>query len=333
VAEPEADRLGVGWMLAAGVLAGAAPLVDYQAVFAAVPVAVWAAPRLWRTHRARPFVLAALGAAVPIAVLLLYHRACFGSPWKTGYAMSETFAQYHQRGFLGLDRLRWRAFTGSMIAPDNGLVVLCPAVLLALPGWWLLARRGRRGHGLVSAAVALIYVLFISGLVFWRGGWQMGPRYITAMLPFLLPAIAATMQAAAAQPLARGLALGLGGVGVAIYTAGAVEFPHFPEKFKNPVYEVTARLIGDGVAAPNLGMLLGLPGGWSLVPYAALVLGLWAAVLLGGDRRRGLTTATVAVAVTVVILVAYRGFPGGGKVAADAYTRTVHPSVYFYLMG
>src|SRR5205814_5229147 len=43
VAERDAaDRLGDGWMLAAGFLAGAAPLVDYQAAFAAVPVAVWA---------------------------------------------------------------------------------------------------------------------------------------------------------------------------------------------------------------------------------------------------------------------------------------------------
>ncbi len=333
IAEPStgsrADGLGPRWMLVAGFLAGAAPLVDYQALFAAVPVAVWATVRLVQARRgARPFVLAAVGAALPIAILLIYHDRCFGSPWRTGYAVSETFAHFHQRGFLGLDQLRWRAFTGSMVAPDNGLLVLCPAVLLAVPGWWLLARRGQRGHALVSAAVALIYVLFISALVFWRGGWQMGPRYITAMLPFLLPAIAATLQALVAHPVRRGLALGLGGVGIAIYAGSAVEFPHFPEKFKNPVYEVTVRLLGDGLAAPNLGMVLGLPGAWSLVPYAALVLAVWgAAVVAGVDRRARLVSTVVAVAVTAAVLVAYHGFPGGGRVADDAYARTVRPAV------
>jgi hypothetical protein len=317
-------------MLAAGFFAGAAPLCDYQALFAAVPVAIWVTVELIRTGRGwRPFALAALGAAVPIAALLLYHDAAFGSPWRTGYDASTTFAHFHQRGFLGLDQFRPEALYGSMLAPDNGLLLLCPALLLVVPGWILMIRHGRLGHALVSVAVALIYVAFISSIAMWRGGWQMGPRYITAMLPFVLPAIAATLQAVAARPVLRGLALGLGGVGVAIYAGSIVEFPHFPEKFKNPVHEVTVRLIGDGLAAPNLGMALGLPGAWSLVPYAALVLALWGAVVwVGPDRRARLTTTAIAVAVTAIVLVAYRGFPGGGRVADEAYARTVRPAVH-----
>lgn len=324
------DGRDARWMLAAGTLAGAAPLVDYQAVFAAVPVAVWATVRLWQTRRgAAPFVWAALGAAVPIALLLYYHDACFGSPLRTGYAASETFAANHQKGFLGMDTLRWRAFVGSTVAPDNGLVFFCPALLLALPGWGVMWRRGQRGHVAVTVAVAVIYLLFISSINFWRGGWQLGPRYITAMLPFLLPPIAAALAAAARWPAVRGAALGLGGVGVVVYAASIVEFPHFPEKFKNPLYEVTWRLVGDGLAAPNLGGALGLPGAWSLAPYALLVAAVWGAVLVRGAAawRPRLVTAGVAVAVTTAIVVAYGGVRGGGRVADEAYRRTVAPAV------
>jgi hypothetical protein len=317
-------------MLAAGALAGAAPLVDYQAVFAAVPVAAWATVRLVQTRRGvMPFVWAAIGAALPILVLLYYHDACFGSPLRTGYAASETFAFHHQRGFLGMDELRLEAFLGSTIAPDNGLVVFCPALLLAVPGWFLMCERGRVGHAVVSVYVTLIYLLFISSINFWRGGWQLGPRYITAMLPFLVPPIAVTLSAASRWAVARGAALGLGGVGVAVHAGSVVEFPHFPEKFKNPIYEVTLRLMGDGLAAPNLGMMAGLPGLWSLAPYALLVGAVWGAVLVGprGPWRPRLVAAAVAVAVTAAVLVAYGGFRRGGRVADEAYRRTVAPAV------
>jgi hypothetical protein len=59
------------WMLAAGFAAGCAPLVDYQALFAALPIAAWATVRLIQTRRGwKPIAWAIVGAAVPIAILL-----------------------------------------------------------------------------------------------------------------------------------------------------------------------------------------------------------------------------------------------------------------------
>jgi hypothetical protein len=182
-------------MIAAGVLAGAAPLVDYQAVFAAVPVAIHVLVKLPRGHRVRAVALATAGAAPPIAGLLAYHAACFGSPWRTGYAASTTFAIYHQQGLLGITALRGEAFWGSLFRPDNGLVFLSPWWLLAVPGGVALWRAGERAIVIVAVAIAVIYVAFISSINFWRGGWEVGPRYIAAMLPFLLPLVAAAVQA------------------------------------------------------------------------------------------------------------------------------------------
>ncbi|HWU86997.1 MAG TPA: hypothetical protein VN253_06970, partial [Kofleriaceae bacterium] len=215
-------------MAAAGFLAGAGVLVEYQAAFALPPLAVHVIVAL--RGRPRREVMRALGAAaaaaaIPIAALLAYHAACFGDPLRTGYDASQTFAEFHQRGFLGITALRWEAFRGSTIAPDNGLVALAPWWLLALPGGVLLWRAGQRGVVMVCGSIAVIYLLFISSINFWRGGWSVGPRYITVMLPFLLPLVTAAVAAARRRWWLLGAAAGTMVVGVAIYAAAAATFP------------------------------------------------------------------------------------------------------------
>ena len=222
-------RRGGNAMVAAGALAGAALLVDYQAVFAAVPVAVLVVVRIrhWpRADLAKMISAAILGAAVPVMALLVYHDIAFGSPFRTGYDASESFAVYHQQGFLGITTLRSEAFWGSLFRPDNGLFALAPWLLLALPGAVVLWRRGERGdRGIVitSSAVVVIYVLFVSSINFWRGGWGVGPRYITAMLPFMLPAVAALLQHLKDRrgPIVLGAVAGTIVCGVAIYSLSA----------------------------------------------------------------------------------------------------------------
>ena len=324
-------------MAAAGFLAGASVLVEYQAAFALPPLAAHVIAVLVRRRPPRREVLRALGvaalaAAVPIAALLAYHAACFGSPLRTGYDASQTFAGYHQQGFLGITELRWAAFRGSTIAPDNGLIALSPWWLLALPGGVLLWRRGERALVLACGAVAAVFLLFISSINFWRGGWTVGPRYITVMLPFLLPAVAAAVAAAAAATRRRSLLLGgaagLIAAGVIIYTAAAATFPHWPDRYRAPLYEVTFRLLADGLAAPSLGSWLGLPLAVAIAPYVALVLGLlaWAIARAGGGRVGGARPLLVAAALAAAILGAHAWAsrtPGGD----DAYQRVVRPAV------
>lgn len=313
-------------MIAAGLLAGASVLVEYQAAFALVPVAAHALVKLRalpRRELARAIGLCAAAAAVPIAVLLAYHAACFGSPFRTGYDASETFAGYHQQGFLGITTLRWVAFHGSMLSPDNGLLVLSPWWLLAIPGAIALWRRGDRATVLACSAVAVVFVLFVSSINFWRGGWSLGPRYITAMLPFLLPLVAAGLQWLHPRPRLFGAAAGLLVVGVAIYALAAATFPHWPDSFRHPIYEVMFRLLGDGLVAPNLGSAVGIGGIAGIAPYLAIVGGLLGAAIAGAAGWRGLA---IAVVVGAAILIAYRAFPGTPNAEA-LYQRGVRPAV------
>lgn len=307
------------WLLAAGAAAGCAPLVDYQAAFAGVPVAVYLA---WKLLAAPPrdlrgLVYAALGAAVPIALLLFYHWQAFGSPFKTGYDYSQTFAHFHQQGFLGMTSLRWEAFVGSTVAADNGLVFLSPMLLLALPGWIVMARRGLHAHVAITAAVVVIYLLFISSINFWRGGWQMGPRYITAMLPFVMVPVAVALDAASRRWPLRGAAVALVSVGVVIYGLSCALFPHFPEKFANPLYELVLRLLGDDLAPYNLGWLLGLRGSASLLPYLLVLCGVLLHAAL--PARQHWRSTLVGLVGTALILAAYSAAPGGGPAADRAY--------------
>ena len=394
-----AEQRNLRKLAAAGFFAGCAPLVDYQAVFAVVPIAVHVVWKLRGHGRAigiaeiaRAIGIATATAAIPIAILLAYHAICFGSPFRTGYDASESFAHFHQQGFLGITELRWEAFVGSFVRLDNGLLALAPWLALAIPGSFVLARglhhvrgetrpvaladrwrarvelvagtvfltaacvlgvvtthgtartailgvllvagaalvvigacrvaparSGDLGTALVGLAVIVIYTLFISSINFWRGGWSVGPRYITAMLPFVLPAIVVMLAFVRRKsPAAFGAVAGLILVGVTIYTLAAAVSPYWHEGFKHPLYDQVFRLLAEGRVAPNLGGVLGLEGVLGIAPLFALV-----AVTLALAIRRAAGTAALAIAIVVAVatMSLYGLAPHGGKQADDLFVR------------
>jgi hypothetical protein len=180
--------------------------------------------------------------------------------------------------------------------------------------------------------VIAIFVLFISSITFWRGGWGVGPRYITAMLPFTLPLVAATLTALHARQQRSvhpwraaawmGTICGTIVSAVILYTLTTATFPYWPDSLKNPLYEVTMRLLADGAVAPN--PLRSLLAGASVVPLFAVV-----ASLLGYGlvRAIGWRAAIVAGVVGVAVIAALALVPGTGAHAERAYVRTVLPAV------
>ena len=206
---------------------------------------------------------------------------------------------------------------------DNGLFALSPWWLIALPGLVTLWLGRERGTALVGAAVIAIYVLFISSINFWRGGWEVGPRYITAMLPFLLPAVAAQLQAWRVRPFWFGLAAGLTGVGVVVYVLATATFPYWPDYFQHPLYEITFRLLRDNLVGPSLGSALGIAGIAGIAPVLAVV-----AAALGAAvwRSAGARSLALAVGVAGAVLLGYGWIHHGGP-RADAGYRYVHAAV------
>ncbi|MEO8699195.1 MAG: hypothetical protein ABI867_04100 [Kofleriaceae bacterium] len=375
--EAAEEKRGLRAFGAAGALAGCAALVDYQAVFAVLPIAVHVIVAM----RARPLgdlgkaiAIAGACAAVPIAILLAYHAVCFGSPWRTGYDASTTFSFYHQHGFLGITELRWDAFYGSLVKIDNGLFALAPWLLLAVPGGIVLARGtervvvsrralveigagaalctiaivlgllhaslvwvvgpialgagailsglirlksgGELGTVVVATAITVIYVLFISSINFWRGGWGVGPRYIVAVLPFLLPLVAVALAELRRVPILCGVALGTIVVGVVIYTLSSLTFPYWPDSLANPLVDVTFRLLAHDLVAPNLASAAGLDGVAGMLPVLVLVAGVIGFTIWRVGDWRGLG---LAVGVAGAMLVGYALLPHGGDRADRAF--------------
>jgi hypothetical protein len=95
-------------------------------------------------------------------------------------------------------------------------------------------------------------------------------------------------------------------VAIVIYSTVNAVFPHYPDNFSNPWFDVTLRFGRAGYLPYNLGWLLGLRGLASAAPYLAVLAALLAALLLGGPgswRRRGLVAlASVALAFCVLVL-------------------------------
>ncbi len=331
-----ADRKrGTGALIAAGLLAGCAPLVDYQAAFAIPVIAVHAIVKL-RGRSAAEYAkivgIAAAGAALPIAILLTYHAAAFGSPLCTGYdpaCVTTPFANLQSQGFLGLASPRLHSLVGSTVSPDNGLFTLAPWLMLAIPGGIVLWKRDR-ATTITCGTLAILYILFVSSLAMWRAGWSVGPRYITVMLPFLLPLVAAALQEWRTKWWQFGIAGGLVLVGIAIYSISSATFIPWPDELnyqgrpepvRNPFYEVSLRVLADGGGAPNaLTAVVGGPPVIGILPYLAIVFG-----LAGWSLRRvaGWRPLAVAAGTALVILVGYSLFPSTTH-ADELFKRVVH---------
>ena len=318
-------RRGLRAMVVAGLLAGAAPLVDYEAAFAGIPVAahvLWKL-RAWPRRELVRAILAALaGAALPLAMLAYYQWVCFGG--HTGYAFSTDHE--HERGFLGMTAPSLSAMYGTTVAPDNGFFVLAPWWLVAIPGGVALWRRGERGFVVVAAAVAAIYFWFVWSLdfPFWRGGWEVGPRYIVAMQPFLLPLVAAGLVALRERPIAIVAACAAIVAGVCVYSLATATLPQWPNGLQNPLYDVTLRLLANHAVAPNVGRAAGVPGIASIVPYLALVAGLtgWAIWRYAGAR-----VLVLAAVLGIALIGAFALVPHGGDYPDRAFANTLYPAV------
>lgn len=287
------------WLATGGLLAGAAVVFEYQALLAAVVVAVFAV--VAQRRRALAFVA---GAAIPALALGAYHTALFGSPWRTplAYVDDPIFRMYHEQGFLGFSRLRPGVLASALFSADYGLFVFSPLLAAGLGSACAALRWGPRREAAVVVAVTGAMLLFLCGMSNWRGGWCAGgPRYVAAVAPFLTWGVALAWRRFWGARRAAGVALaGLALASVALCGIAGATFPHYPVQFDNPVFDVSLRLLGEGYAPRGLGTALGLPGALALAPWVLVAAGA-SALALGVRRRRAADVlASVAVASALV---------------------------------
>jgi hypothetical protein len=295
-------------------------LLEYQSVLAVVVIGIYFVVRV--PDRVRAVCAAMFGALPPAVILCTYHKLAFGSPFKTGYAF---LIQPMYKGFMGLLGPSVESFWITLFLPSNGLFTLAPWALFALVGAIAVARdRGARARcgaeTVVCVAVPAMYVAFLGSADTYQAhaGWSVGPRYMTAALPFVAWLAAAGFRAVERYAPARVLAQTLVVSSAIVFVAAATTYPHWPDQLRNPLYELAFPLLAHGYAVHSLGTLVGLHGFLSIAPLYAVALGaiIW---LLSRGPRRSVPQTVLACILAVALVSGHRTFPRTGDYAGRAW--------------
>lgn len=284
----------------AGLCAGLAVLTEYPTLF--VVAVVLGVGLFFQPRRLRYTALVAAGGALPALLFFGYNQLAFGGPLTTGYAFIDNayFRNIHAQGFMGLDTPRFEALAASFVSPARGLFFAAPWTLAAPVGVYLLWRKDRASAIGLGAAL-LIYALFVSSFRYWIGGWALGQRHLTPVLPLAAVATGVALEACFAgcarwQRWLRPTLAAACAIAVLQVAAASLTMPTFAEEFENPFYELTLRIWRLGLFPHTLGSAAGLSSRIAmLLPITAAGVALllclrgaaanWHEPLVDGSRR------------------------------------------------
>ena len=245
--EREHSRRVVWTLLSSGAVAMGAAISEYPVA----PLVALLAMRALSGRSWKRVILFVSGAALPLALLLAYNAACFGSPWSlsSAHEASPLYAGLVHQGFFGFGLPNPTVAARMLASPERGLLLFSPFWLWAVPGfvkWW------RSGHDRADAAFALAscatFFVLMTAYSNWHGGWSLGNRYL---LPVLFLAGLA-LPHALASPLSRSAFLAATVFSVASHFLLTASWPHFPPDFSWPVAAGSEWFLQRGWVAPNL---------------------------------------------------------------------------------
>lgn len=169
------------WVLAMGLAAG---LVFVTRVAGVIAIPIFALylvalhrrwrPGAWRRPLLRDLAVYAVGVLPSCLINAVFDYLRFGSPLRTGPYPDQSFGY---PPWLGLPNL--------LVSPGKGLIWYVP-VLFLLP---LVARPFWRRFPLPTILFVIIcgvYLLFYANVNYWHGDPAWGPRYLYALLPYLI---------------------------------------------------------------------------------------------------------------------------------------------------
>jgi len=287
----------------AGLVAGWAAISEYTV---APLVGLLALRAAMGPDRRRLAVLGAFlaGAAIPLALLLWYDAACFGSPWILSSAREAdpSYAALASRGLFGIGAPNARVALDYLVHPARGALLYSPFLLWFFGGvaaWW---RSGRdRADCLLAAAAVAVGFLAMTGYPNWHGGWSLGDRYLVPLVFFAAAPIARALR----TPLSRGLFVVAAVFAVAVHFLLTASFPHFPLEAEWPASAASLWFLVRGWAAQSVGTVIGLSPAASLaVPLAATLLATVPAISLARPTAPAASVSALAGAAAFLLVVA-----------------------------
>ena len=219
-------------------------------------------------------------------------------------------------GFFGLAVLALvkaaRALKGTPLASAHAAVgpwiaALTVALVFMLGAQLPRPKRGGAAMAWVMALSTLGLSRLIGAMNNWRGGWQVGPRYLVTLVPVLAITALAGLEALRGEregARARVATVFAGGATVAALALTALPsawFPHIPTEFGAPLFEMMMPLLRGGHVPHNAGHLAHLTGHLSMAGFYLGALGVvW--VLAKGDEKRPAAAVAHAAGVLAVAL-------------------------------
>jgi len=270
----------------AGWCTSACVMLEYHALFLTVVLSLLALTVFWRPTRLLAF---GIGALVNVPLVAFFHWRAYGNPLTPGHQMLETqsFASIHHTGLWGVVWPSWETLVALSVDPGFGFFGMSPFMWLGLVGAPLVLvspygvgkeRRAVRFATIGWFACAATLFLVNAGIVNWRAGWTVGPRYLAAAPPFFaLGALLALERVSGTSRTRRALARGLaGGLALAsVLAIGTVGLMHdtLPEAIRRPFLQFVVPHAWAGFVPHHVGEWLG----WETTTFwyvacAALVL-------------------------------------------------------------
>ncbi|HYR47119.1 MAG TPA: hypothetical protein VER78_08935, partial [Thermoanaerobaculia bacterium] len=231
----------------AGLLAGWAAISEYTAA----PLALLLALRAARAGGWRRLVPFAAAAGIPLAMLLFYDAACFGSPWVLSSAREARpdFAALAGRGLFGFGPPSVSIAFHYLFHPGRGLLWRSPVWLWLVPGF-LAWRRSREDEpdGVFALVSVAGFFLLLTGYGNWHGGWALGNRYLLPVVFFGGLVLSRSLE----SPLSRGLFALAAVFSAACHFLLASSWPYFPEDVPFPAASGSLWFLRHGWVNPSV---------------------------------------------------------------------------------
>lgn len=230
----ERESAGWPWYGLLGFVLGAAVVVEYaNALLVVAIVLFWlwrARPPAWRRPLATVLPIV-LGGLLPAAFLAWYNTVNFGGPLTLSYAYAVNypwageFATTFSFPLLpGLRALLWwgegGGWCGGPPCLNQGIFLLSPILLLALPGLVLFGRRRPAAWALLAGLFLIYLLLFAKHHT--SHGFTGDGRYLTPFLGLLVPALGFALDwlFAGQRPLVLRMAAAFGVLGLFFLSLG-----------------------------------------------------------------------------------------------------------------